>query len=128
MTASNDNDGVPFFVSGLAGFVVVGTITMLSRRNEAIDDPAYYVLGIPLMCVAILLVSYRFPHRPWRWTVSMAAGQATAMALGGSGLSLWPLALVFMTVCSIPQFVVGWVTGRIRRGREATPQAGDVAR
>ena len=43
----------------------------------------------------------------------MAAGQATALALGGSGLSLWPLALVFMTVCSLPQFLAGMVGSRL---------------
>ena len=104
---------LPFVASALAGFVVVGTIELLTRRAEAIDDPAYYVIVIPVMCVVLLLVSYRFPDRSWRWTVSMAAGQATAMAAGGSGLSLWPLALVFMTVCSMPQFVAGSIGSRL---------------
>lgn len=110
-----DDDRTPFAASALAGLVVVGAIELLSRRNEAVDDPAYYRLGIPLMCVAIGFISYRFPHRTWRWTVSMAAGQAAALALGGSGLSLWPIALIFMTVYSLPQFLVGWITGFIRR-------------
>jgi hypothetical protein len=118
MTASNDNDRVPMAASALGGLIVVGSIELLTRRNEAIDDPAYYSLGIPLMCVVILLVTYQFPHRPWRWTVSMAAGQSTALLLGGSGLSLWPLAMIYMTIVSLPQFIVGWITGRVRRGKQ----------
>ncbi|MCC7010676.1 MAG: hypothetical protein IT184_17835 [Acidobacteria bacterium] len=108
-------------MSAVTGFLVVGAIGVLSRRNEAIDDPAYYVVGIPIMCVAVLALAYRHPHRPWRWTLSMAAGQATALALGGSGLSLWPLALVFMTVCSLPQFIAGWIGGRLRQRAAASP-------
>jgi len=108
-------------LSALAGLVVVGAIGVLSGRNEAIDDPSYYVVGIPLMCLVVFVVTWQFPARPWRWTLSMAAGQATAMALGGSGLSLWPLALIFMTICSVPQFLVGWITGRVRTARRAEP-------
>ena len=117
MFPQTENGRVPFSISALAGLVVVGGIGLASRQNEAIDDPLYYTLGIPLMCGVIAFVSYRFPHRPWRWTLSMSAGQAAALALGGSGLSLWPLALVFMTVVSLPQFIAGWITGRLRRGR-----------
>jgi hypothetical protein len=110
---TRDDERVPYAVSAVSGLLVVGAVGLFTRRSEAIDDPAYYVLGIPVMCSVILLVSYRFPRRPWRWTASMAAGQATALALGGSGLSLWPLALLFTTVCSIPQFVAGAIGSRL---------------
>ena len=39
------------------------------------------------MALAILALSYRFPNRSWRRTLSMAAGQMTAMLLTGSSLS-----------------------------------------
>lgn len=65
------------------------------------------------MCAVIFVIAYRFPNRPWRWVVSMAAGQALALATAGNSLSLWPLSVIAMTILSVPQFIIGSWAGNL---------------
>ena len=110
----------PYAASALAGLVVCLGLTITAGGQEAVDTSAYLPIGVPLMALAILAVSYLFPTRPWRWTLSMAAGQMLAMLLTGSSLSLWPIAIVAILFLSIPQFVAGYVGAYLaRRGARA---------
>lgn len=111
---------IPFAVSAVAGLMVCLAISLATGRKEAWDSDVYFSVGIPIMCTLIFALGYRFPHRAWRWTLSMAVGQAIAMLSAGNSLSLWPLSLVAMTVLSVPQFVVGSVASRL-----ATWKAGE---
>jgi phosphatidylserine synthase len=119
MDADQNNDFRPYAASAVAGFVICLAVTLASGRREAWDSAAYFSVGIPLMCAVIFVVGYRYPLRTWRWTLCMAAGQSLAIALGGGSLSLWPLAIIAMTVLSIPQFVTGLIAGQLaaKRGR-----------
>lgn len=99
----------PYAVSFVVGLLVCLGLSIGSGGKEAVDTAAYLPIGIPLMALAILVLSYLFPTRPWRWTLCMAAGQMSAMLLTGSSLSLWPIAMVAMLILSIPQFVAGFV-------------------
>lgn len=65
------------------------------------------------MGLFIFTISYLFPIKPWRWTLAMAAGQFASALINGSSLSLWPLALIFMTVVSTPQFIAGWLGAKL---------------
>lgn len=110
----------PYAASLLAGLVVCLGLTIVAGGREAVDSAQYFPVGVPLMALAILAISYLFPQRPWRWTLAMAAGQMSAMVLSGSSLSLWPIAIVAMLVYSIPQFVAGAVGSYLaRRGVDA---------
>lgn len=104
---------IPLVTSSLAGLLVCLAISLGTGRKEAWDSEVYFSVGIPVMCVLIFAIGYRFPDRAWRWTLSMAVGQAVAMLSSGNSLSLWPLSLVAMTVLSVPQFVVGLVASRL---------------
>ncbi len=104
---------VPFGTSVLGGLLVCLAVSMATGRREAWDSGAYFSVGIPIMCAVIFVIAYRFPDRPWRWVLSMAAGQALALAMAGNSLSLWPLSLVAMTILSIPQFIVGSWAGKL---------------
>lgn len=115
-------DYFPYAASALAGFVVCVALTMTSGGREAIDTAAYFPVGVPLMVATIFAISYLFPTRPWRWTLSMAAGQMLAMLLAGSSLNLWPLAIIAMLVYSIPQFLAGMAGAQFGR-RRTTGQA-----
>jgi len=115
-------DYFPYAASALAGAVVCLALTITSGGREAIDTAAYFPLGVPLMAAAIFVISYVFPLRAWRWTLSMAAGQLVAMLLAGSSLNLWPLAIIAMLVYSTPQFLAGLAGSRLGR-RKATSRA-----
>jgi hypothetical protein len=110
-------DAVPYAAAAFSGLAVCLVIAAATGRREAWDSGLYFLVGIPMMCVAILAISRRFPHRTWRWTLSMAVGQGLSMAIAGSDLSLWPLSIIAMTVVSVPQFITGFVTGRMARAR-----------
>lgn len=109
----------PYAVSAACGFVVYVAITAMAGVNEAWDDGAYYVLGIPLMCIVAFFVGQQYPAKPWRWAASMAGGQMAGALLNGSSLNLLPLALIFMTIISIPQFVAASLGARLARRRAA---------
>lgn len=110
----------PYAASFLAGLVVCLGLTIVSGGREAVDTAEYFPVGVPLMVLAILAISYLFPDRSWRWTLGMAAGQMSAMVLSGSSLTLWPLAIIAMLVYSIPQFAAGSVGSYLaRRGAGA---------
>jgi O-antigen/teichoic acid export membrane protein len=104
---------VPFGASALGGLLVCLAVSMVTGRREAWDSGAYFSVGIPIMCAVIFVIAYRFPDRPWRWALSMAAGQALALAMAGNSLSLWPLSLVAMTILSVPQFIIGSWAGKL---------------
>jgi hypothetical protein len=117
---AGDGDFFPYAASFSAGLIVCLGLTSVSGGKEAIDTAEYFPVGVPLMTTAILAIAYLFPRRPWRWTLSMAAGQMSAMLLAGSSLSLWPLAIIAMLVYSVPQFVAGTVGAFLaRRGAGA---------
>lgn len=115
---SPHNEYFPFASSALTGLVVCLAIVIATGSNEAWDSPVYFTVGIPLMCLSVFTISYLFPERAWRWTVTMAVGQFAAALLGGSSLSLWPLALISMTILSLPQLITGFIASGVARRRD----------
>lgn len=108
---------LPYALSFIAGLAICLFITLTSGRKEAWDAPLYFTIGIPVMCLVIFAISYQFPQRAWRWALSMAIGQSVAMVLGGGSASLWPLAIIAMTVVSLPQFIAARVASGIAQKR-----------
>jgi hypothetical protein len=117
MMSKPANHALPYVISFIAGLVICLAITVTSGRKEAWDAPIYFTIGIPAMCVVIFALAYFFPQRAWRWALSMAIGQSVAMVMGGGSASLWPLAIIAMTVVSLPQFIVAMVASRIAKKR-----------
>ncbi len=111
------HNALPYAVSFIAGLAICLLITVTSGRKEAWDASEYFTIGIPVMCLVIFVISYKFPQRAWRWALSMAVGQSAAMVLGGGSASLWPLAIIAMTVVSLPQFIVAKVASGIAQKR-----------
>lgn len=115
----NPKDLFVYSVATIAGIAVCLTIAALAGRNEAWDADIYYSVGIPIMCLIIFTLAYFFPVKPWRWTIAMAAGQFISALINGSSLSLWPLAMVFMAIVSIPQFVAGFLGAKLSSRKTA---------
>jgi hypothetical protein len=118
------NNVLPYVASFIAGLAICLSIALISGRKESWDAPIYFTIGIPAMCVVIFIISYRFPQRAWRWALSMAVGQSVAMVLGGGSASLWPLAIIAMTVVSLPQFIVARVASGIVKKRTPPGEPG----
>lgn len=111
----HNNDFFPYTASALCGLVVFIVIIWATGRNEAWDAGIYYSVGIPFMCVVVFAIAYLFPFKPWRWALSMAGGQVIGALMNGSSLNLLPLAMIFMAVISIPQFLAAVVGSKLSR-------------
>ena len=121
MTAKSDgeNNLLPYITAALAGLMTCMAIALVTGRREAWDAGAYYSTGIPIMVVVIFIIAWVFPERAWRWTLAMAVGQSLSAFLQGSSPNLFPIAIVFMTVVSVPQFLAGYLAARWSRSRNA---------
>ena len=125
MNASADrgNDFLPYIAASLSGLITCMAISLAAGRREAWDAGAYYSIGIPVMVAIIFFIAWVFPERAWRWTLAMAVGQSLSAFLQGSSLNLFPIAIVFMTVVSVPQFIAGYIAARWSRSRRLTRPA-----
>lgn len=104
-----------YAISAVSGFVVCLAVCVISGKKEAWDSPLYFTVGLPVMMAISFFISYRFHLKPWRWVLAMAFGQSLALCLSGNSWNLWPLSIIAMTVCSIPQFVAGQIGARMGR-------------
>ena len=70
------------------------------------------------------VLGYLGPVRSWRWSLEMIGTQMAATILfTGSGLSLWPLALVFGLAMAIPGILAAWLGALVHRFRTAMREA-----
>ena len=91
-------------------------------QREAADVAPYWILGLPVCYVIAGFLGYFVPVRTWRWSVDMLATHSVCtMVLAGSGLSIWPLALVL--ALALPGMLTAWLGGLAYRLRAATEQA-----
>jgi hypothetical protein len=117
MNGQRSEGWLPYALAAISGFAVCFAIAQATGRREAWDATEYFTLGIPLMCLIVFALGWLWPRRAWRWTLAMAVGQAAALAVGGNSLTLWPLAIIAMTVVSVPQFVAGLIAARLSSRR-----------
>ena len=75
----------------------------LSGRREAWDSEQFWTAGLPLACIAALVIGRMSRARDWLWTFIVAPSQvATMMVRGGEVGNLWPLTLVLSAILSAP--------------------------
>ena len=107
-------------IEGLAS----GDLARAAGR-EAMDLAAYWYFALPVCYLAAGVLGYLCPLRTWRWSLEMIATHSVCtLMLAGSGLSLWPLALIFALILALPGMLTGWLGGRVRRFRAALHEAG----
>ncbi|MDT8427918.1 MAG: hypothetical protein RQ757_04045 [Pseudomonadales bacterium] len=117
----------PYALAFGAGLVTAFTLASINGNSEAWLAGNYFWLGIPSMCLCQFFISRRYPQRPWRWTVSMALGQVFAAILRGSSTALGPVAILFVLLLSIPQFLTGTLAAGISRTKALEPPQHDKA-
>lgn len=110
-TPTTNNDGLAHIVAAATGLMVTLTITVTNDVPIAWASTTYFVLGIPVMCMVVYLLSRAYPVRVWRWPLSMMLGQVFSAILYGQG-ALVPVAMAYVTLLSILQFVVGALGAR----------------
>ena len=104
-------------VAGAAGFVIATGVALASGQSATSEvtvawaSPLYFMFGWPLMCLVIYVMARAYPVRAWRWTLSMMLGQVFSSIFFGAGAML-PVAIVYVTLLSVPQFYVGSLGSR----------------
>ena len=106
--------------AGAAGFIVASGVALASGIPVAWATPMYFWLGWPLMATVIYLLARAYPERAWRWTLSMMLGQVFSSIFFGGG-ALVPVAMAYVTVLSIPQFLAGALGARAALAQQADP-------
>lgn len=115
------------FAAGAAGFVIATAVALMSGIPVAWATPLYFIAGWPLMCLVIYFMARAYPVRAWRWTLSMMLGQVFSSIFFGGG-ALLPVAMVYVTLLSVPQFYVGSLGSKAGlRRRALTEPADDLA-
>ena len=115
----------PAFVLIAIGVALELGVHALSGRREAWDSEQFWVVGLPLACLASLLVGHRSTRGDWRWTILVAPSQvATMMVRSGDIGNLWPLTLVLSAILSAPFVFAAFLGSKWRRtpaGQESAP-------
>lgn len=93
-------------------------LCVVAERREAWDSGAYFLVLLPLLCLAAARISWIRPERAWRWPAALAAGQVLGMAItSGVGFNLGPLPFVALGVISAPLFLSAAIAARRRRAQ-----------
>jgi hypothetical protein len=93
-------------------------------EREVFDIAPYWYFGLPVCYLAAGLLGYLGPVRSWRWSLDMIGTHMVGTILfTGSGLNLWPIALVFGLVLALPGILAGWLGAFVYRFRSALSQA-----
>lgn len=71
------------------------------------------------MCAVIYMIARVWPERAWRWTLGMMLGQVFASILYGNG-AVAPVAMVYVTLLSAPQFFAGVLGARAKSSHPAS--------
>lgn len=124
MTTASNTTTRPALLALLAGFTVSTLVSLLASVDTAWSSPFYFIIGIPLLCVAVGAISFRFPREAGRWTVFIVLGQCLASLFsGGVGSAL--ATLIVMMVLSLPVFITAvWLSRLGLRRRHDNGGAG----
>jgi len=67
------------------------------RLREAWDTPAYFVVGVPAMMIAVTAAAFHVPERIWRWPLWLVAGHQSGVLFVGLGMQSG-LSLIILTM------------------------------
>lgn len=87
---------------------------LLTGKREPWDTAAYWYGVYPASLLGGLLLAWCFPDRAWRWALLVFLGQFVGATLHAGELSnLWPLAIAWFGVLSLPAVVLApWIARR----------------
>lgn len=67
------------------------------RIGEAWDTRGYFLVGLPLMAVAVAAAAFRMPRHALRWPLWLVAGHQLGVLIGGLGMQPGLSRLILVT-------------------------------
>jgi peptidoglycan/LPS O-acetylase OafA/YrhL len=114
-----NSSSLAYGIAIVAGTTLWVATSAVSGKREPWDTSIYWTVAYPVALALAGLLGYVFPERPWRWAVVVIFLQAAVMLLAGSGLGLWPLALILLTILSLPAVALAKSAAKRRLRKEA---------
>lgn len=112
---NQDSSRLAYTAALVSSIVLWAATSALSGRREPWDWAGYWTVSYPIALLLAGVLGSLFPQRPWRWALVVIFSQAIVMLIGGSGLGLLPLGLIFLGVLSLPAVVAAKLGARLRR-------------
>jgi len=107
---------LPLLISTAVGVTTWIGIGILSGRVEAWDSNLYWSVGFPFMTIAVLIIAYVWPIKPWRWGFTVIASQAViGLIQAFPNINLWPLSLITFFVLSLPLILAAYISSTLRK-------------
>jgi hypothetical protein len=101
-------------LSASVGLILWSVAFANAGGREAIDAPDFWTLYWPLAVALSFAIGMLLPLGSFLWGFILMAMLWVVMGRTGSGMSLWPIALIFLVFQSIPPGLAGLAGGLLR--------------
>lgn len=109
-----------YIVAAIGGATLWIATSAISGRNEAWDSPLYFPVTYPLAIAFAGVLGYLFPHKAWRWGLTIMLVQAVVLAFTARSFGLMPIGLILFGILALPPIVAAKVMAAIRNRGEAS--------
>jgi peptidoglycan/LPS O-acetylase OafA/YrhL len=108
-----------YVAAALAGATLWISTSIISGRTEAWDSPLYFSVAYPLAIALAGVLGYLFPHKAWRWGLTVMLVQALVLVVAAKSFGLLPLGMLLFGVLALPPIIAARIMATIRRKRDA---------
>jgi hypothetical protein len=112
----------PFVIAVATGIALWLICHLLSSAREPWDSSVYWIVVYPAATAVAVFLALRYPHGSWLRAILIFESQLVAQwVVSGEVGNLWPIAMVFFAVVSLPAGALATIAARrSQRARDAT--------
>jgi hypothetical protein len=112
----------PFVIAVATGIALWLICHLLTSKREPWDSSIYWIVAYPAATAVAVFLALRYPRRSWLWAILIFESQLVAQwVVSGEVGNLWPIAMVFFAVVSLPAGALATIMARrSQRASDAT--------
>lgn len=95
--------------AAVGGGAMLWLMFWLISPQGAVDNPLFYLVGLPLWVVFAGILGAAGPQTPVRWSFLIAFGQFAATVLTSGISAIFPLTVIFLCLLAVPGVLAAWV-------------------
>ena len=117
MTQDKTKTGLarPYGIAAATSIVLWWLIVLFDGVPDAWDADVYFPYVYLLQIVICITLGWIFHHHAWSYGIILCYAQLVPMLIPPDDLDLLPLAVILLTLLSIPMVITGGLTSWIRR-------------